>query len=327
MEEILGYHLEQAAKYRREVGLPDDSGVARRAAELARPLGASARTTAATFPRAQTCSGQRDRAPAENDAFRVRLLPSFGFTLLLLGELESAEAVLARAQVEAEAAGDEASFACAWGIHVLVLLATSTDLDIDAIERRVNELLRVAEREGHGRAVVALQLAHADIWLFRARFAKLAEIGEVLLVGCSGGRRPRSRLARDLLDCRRTVARAATGERKAPACGNGLQARAQGPLEQAAIKHGGAGVLAMQGRFDEARRLGQEARATFLDVRHADRRRGIGAPTRGSSKRRQETTRLPNGCSARVATSSAQQTKRATSPPTSATSETRSTGS
>ncbi len=102
-EEILGYHLEQAHRYLRELGPMDEAGLAI-GADAARRLSSSARrafargdmhAAASLFRRAIALLG-------ESDATRLSLLPEFGEVLLELGDFAQAREVLAEAQATAD---------------------------------------------------------------------------------------------------------------------------------------------------------------------------------------------------------------------------------
>jgi class 3 adenylate cyclase/tetratricopeptide (TPR) repeat protein len=105
-EEILGYHLEQAHRYRAELAPTDahTQALATRAAELLASAGRRARgrgdMTAAVGLLTRATLLLRDDAPA-----RLRLAPGLGAALLEVGELVRAEGVLSRAIEEAEAVG------------------------------------------------------------------------------------------------------------------------------------------------------------------------------------------------------------------------------
>ena len=91
-EEILGYHLEQAYRYRVDLGVIDDEarGVARpRRGEARRPP-AGARSPAATCPPRRTSSRRATALLPELDPLRVELLLDLAEARIELGELEAA---------------------------------------------------------------------------------------------------------------------------------------------------------------------------------------------------------------------------------------------
>jgi class 3 adenylate cyclase/tetratricopeptide (TPR) repeat protein len=105
-DEILGYHLEQAYRYRTELGPVDEHGrtLARRAAE--RLVAAAERAIARGDRRAQVnlLSRACTLLPAD-DRLRLELLAALGDALTELGEFTKAEAVLLEA-IAAAAAGE-----------------------------------------------------------------------------------------------------------------------------------------------------------------------------------------------------------------------------
>jgi class 3 adenylate cyclase/tetratricopeptide (TPR) repeat protein len=106
-DEIIGYHLEQAFRYRIELG-PVTERVQLLADRAAARLGASGRRALA---RGDDRAGVNllERATslyAPDDARRLRLLPALGRALRTVGRLDASEAVLSDAVERASATGD-----------------------------------------------------------------------------------------------------------------------------------------------------------------------------------------------------------------------------
>jgi class 3 adenylate cyclase len=106
-EEILGYHLEQAHRYRAELAPANDrsSALASRAAELLASAGRRA------FARGDATASARllTRATVlllHDERGRIEMAPDLGAALIEAGELVQAETVLARAETAAAAEGD-----------------------------------------------------------------------------------------------------------------------------------------------------------------------------------------------------------------------------
>jgi class 3 adenylate cyclase/tetratricopeptide (TPR) repeat protein len=106
-EEILGYHLEQAHRYRAELASADahSRALAARAAELLTSAGRRA------FARGDAPASVRllTRATillADDQAARTEVAPDLGAALMEVGDLVQAETVLSRAEAAAAAAGD-----------------------------------------------------------------------------------------------------------------------------------------------------------------------------------------------------------------------------
>ena len=102
-EEIVGYHLEQAYRYRVELGSADDElQRARRkgvASGSSRP--GAGRSRAATCPRRSACSNARASALRRRPARRAELLPELGAALIEAGRLSEADWVLDEARLVA----------------------------------------------------------------------------------------------------------------------------------------------------------------------------------------------------------------------------------
>ena len=106
-EEILGYHLEQACRYRRELAPADEQtlALARRAAA---PLASAARRATARddWPAVAALLARAVALLPEGDAERTSLLPDLGEALGMCRDYRGGIAVLEDAIERAEAAGD-----------------------------------------------------------------------------------------------------------------------------------------------------------------------------------------------------------------------------
>jgi class 3 adenylate cyclase/tetratricopeptide (TPR) repeat protein len=125
LDELLGVHLEQAARYRLELGVPDAALEARAAAHLetsGRRAYARGDLAAATnlFERAEALLPRDDER-------RLHLLPTHGRTLYELGDLESAERVLTAALEDGRRAGAESVAIDAAVELAMVKLHTASD--------------------------------------------------------------------------------------------------------------------------------------------------------------------------------------------------------
>jgi class 3 adenylate cyclase/tetratricopeptide (TPR) repeat protein len=146
LDEILGYHLEQAYLYRVELGSAEEEGrgLARRAAQH---LGGSGRRA---FVRGDMPAAIRllERAaallPAE-DPERLRLLPSLGRALTEGGEWERARAVLSECVQAGRAAGEDGAAADAAVALVFVELHTDPDSSHAKARAELEAAIRVFE--------------------------------------------------------------------------------------------------------------------------------------------------------------------------------------
>jgi class 3 adenylate cyclase/tetratricopeptide (TPR) repeat protein len=111
-DEIVGYHLEQAHRYRKELepGDPGVLGLAKRAGRVLAAAGIGAWKRADARAAANLLGRAASLLPA-GEPKRAEILCELGLTLGQLGDSTAADAALTQAIDEAEAAGDRASAA------------------------------------------------------------------------------------------------------------------------------------------------------------------------------------------------------------------------
>jgi class 3 adenylate cyclase/tetratricopeptide (TPR) repeat protein len=173
-EEILGYHYEQAYRYRTELGPADDE--AHRLASLAaRHLGASGRRA---IDRGDATGARKllTRAVelvAEDDSGRHRLRAELGQALWMAGELREADEVLRATIADALTSGDELGAAYAEVIR-LDALGSLGEASVEQLLSRSDELQHLfethADERGADRATD--QLARQHFFAGRARRAE-----------------------------------------------------------------------------------------------------------------------------------------------------------
>jgi len=133
-EEIVGYHLEQAVRYREELGPLDGAarGIARRAAEHLSAAGmrANARGDAVAT---RSLLGRASVLLPEDDASRLRMQPLLGRAMFESGEIDAAAHLLARVVVEAERAGERSTAAWARVIQMEVGASAGGQRQADVI--------------------------------------------------------------------------------------------------------------------------------------------------------------------------------------------------
>ncbi len=147
-EEILGYHLEQAYRYRAELGPLDDEG-RRLGSEAARHLGASAERAAQrgdTNAALKLFRAAFDLTP-EIAHERYRLAAGLGLALVASGDLRAADALLATEMERARVAGDElgAAYIEVFRLDTQGTLGTVT---VEQVLRRSEELLAFFDKRG-----------------------------------------------------------------------------------------------------------------------------------------------------------------------------------
>jgi tetratricopeptide (TPR) repeat protein len=254
-EEILGFHLEQAYRYRAELGPIDHHGreLGRRAAELLAAAAERAHYRGDGPAQVNLLSRSAGLLPS-GDATRPELLAELGASLVVLGDFARAEVVLAEA-IDAAAALENS----AAGARARIARA---DLDYVTGSVAVQELRREAEG-----AIRTLEAAGDDLGLARAwHFRGTIEHGLGLEVAAQEGwewsldyaRRARSKWD-EIMALEQLVWVGVWGpsprSEALRRCDRLLKVVKDHP-EFEAIVLGALGCLrALEGRFDEARAL------------------------------------------------------------------------
>ncbi|HEX6651301.1 MAG TPA: BTAD domain-containing putative transcriptional regulator [Thermoleophilaceae bacterium] len=266
-EEIVGYHLEQACRFHRDLGATpaDTAALAGRAADRLESAGRRAqrrsdhRAAAGLFERAAALL-------AENDPRRTALLPDLGAALTEAGRLPDAERVLAEAIVAAETAGDELALSHALVQQQLLAIRRSAPdaaAEAPAVVERVVPVFRAAGDEQG--LCSALRLRGWGLWLLgRAEDAGAAWEEAVEHARAAGLEHERTDLLgwiASSLFWGPTPVGAAIERCEA------IRADVAGNLVAAAdVLQPLAGFHAMEGRFEEARALIAAAEAAFEEL-------------------------------------------------------------
>jgi predicted ATPase/class 3 adenylate cyclase len=170
-EEILGYHYEQAFRYRRELG-PLDLETQRIGSLAALHLGASGQRA---LDREDSQAGRKLLASAieltaPDDPYRTRLQAELGLALHQTGDLRAADALLAETIDRALAAGDTLG-----GAHAEVVrfntLGAMGQLNIEQVINRAEELVRLFEEHDDQRGAVRATLVLAEHHFYAGRAA------------------------------------------------------------------------------------------------------------------------------------------------------------
>jgi class 3 adenylate cyclase/tetratricopeptide (TPR) repeat protein len=189
LDEVVGYHLEQASRYRRELMPRDEHGfvLGQRAAGLL--AGAGRRAPArADWPGAAALLSRAVALLAEGDPDRVRLLPDLARAFGLCGDYRREIALLDEAVERAEAAGDRRTRSYAVLYRDLARTHIDPAFTVAASEAEAQEALRVFEEIGDadGQARAWARLAHCR-WFsghhVEARLASQQTLAHALLVG------------------------------------------------------------------------------------------------------------------------------------------------
>jgi class 3 adenylate cyclase/tetratricopeptide (TPR) repeat protein len=265
-EEILGYHLEQAVRYRRELGPLDDHGreLARRAATKLAGAGMRA-LDRSDMPAAATLLNRTVDLLEPSDPTRLELVPELGEALMVLSRFDEVATLLSSSLEAAHELGDRR----------LTGRIRLRQLTLDLVEGEAEETPMVAETEAllatmvdlgdHGGAARAwrlLSLIHANA----GRYDDIAAATERLI---EEGRRA---------DEERLVRQGATGYALASVLGTTPVPSALATCERALVEVEGdrraeaivsgaiAQLRAMQGDFDAARTMYRQEVTLFADL-------------------------------------------------------------
>jgi class 3 adenylate cyclase/tetratricopeptide (TPR) repeat protein len=153
VEEMVGYHLEQAFRYRKELAPVDEHAreLARRAAQRLIAAGGRAlersdiAATVNLYGRGATLLEPADPA-------RLAILPDLGRALDSHGRFDDAKACFAEALERSEAAGDELAMAHA-RVQQYVSGSTGSDVTADDMRRVADECQAIFERLGDDRGL------------------------------------------------------------------------------------------------------------------------------------------------------------------------------
>jgi class 3 adenylate cyclase/tetratricopeptide (TPR) repeat protein len=139
-EEILGYHLEQAYRYRTELGPLDEDAVDLGVRASIRLASAGRRALArGDFPAASNLLDRAAHARDEQDVQRPPLLVSAGEAYMEIGEFATAEDLLVQAATGATAVGDSPVATTAELVRLQLHLRSEATTSIDDVMRKTLE--------------------------------------------------------------------------------------------------------------------------------------------------------------------------------------------
>jgi class 3 adenylate cyclase/tetratricopeptide (TPR) repeat protein len=263
-EEILGYHLEQAFRFRQELGRPDADLAARAGERLA--SAARRAVNRGDLPAAVSLLSRATALLPDSHEERRELLHLLGSSLMRTGDFARAERPLTEAMAAARAADDRR-----------LELRTTIDREFFRAftkpEDSVEEIVAVADE-----VIPLLQDLDDDLGLAKAWWLK----SEVHVNACRWGERAKN-LERALEHARKAgdpSEQSALASMLAQAlyygptpvgaaivrCEELLAERPDDRSLRASITASLAGLGAMQGEFEEARRLRTNARALFEEL-------------------------------------------------------------
>jgi class 3 adenylate cyclase len=251
LDELLGYHLEQAATYKQDLGQPDD-GLAERAGDRF----AAAARRALRQGNLRTGKSLLERGLALLRPLRLDLSLELDLAHAVLDE-ERAASIADAAAERAAAAGDDAGAAVARAYAGARRLEAGEE-DVDDVERLARAALPMLERTGDHENVVRIFSVLGDVANFHARFEEEAKaIEQALRHVRLSGQRPAHLYG--------LGSPLATGPRPADEALRTIDALAPPSPPPWLLLHR-ARLLAMLGRFDEAWSTGMSANERLREL-------------------------------------------------------------
>ncbi len=253
LDEILGHHLERAARCKQELGQPDE--------ELARRAGdhlANAGRRALWRGDQRAAAGLLGRALELTRPIRLDVALELDLASALWRDRQEAAAVANAAAERARAAGDTTGETLARMAEAFHRSWFLPDPDIDELVTRARNALPLLEQSGDHAGLVHVWFALGyGVANFRARWDDWAHAGEQALRNARLAGRPSTGLFEELA--------LASGSRPADEALERLDAHArENPLPPTQLIR--AWLLAMLGRFEEARPIAEEARDRILQL-------------------------------------------------------------
>jgi len=266
-EEILGYHLEQAFRYRSELGpvSEEDQAIGVRASELLASAGRRA-LSRGDVPAAVDLLARALLLEPEGSGARLELLPELGAALRESGELARAEELLAEAVEAAREAGNRGVELAAL-IERAALLLLSDPATTDQLLEEVEAAVPSLEELGDDRVLAsAWTLMGLRSGLWKGRFARGEEALQKALMHArrAGDRRQEATILGQLSFA---AAMGPTPVSEAISRCQEILDEARGDrLVEAGVARYLAPLEARRRRFDEARTLAARARATYEEL-------------------------------------------------------------
>ncbi|MDX6539367.1 MAG: hypothetical protein QOI71_977, partial [Gaiellales bacterium] len=266
-EELLGYHFEQAYRYRADLGL-GEAKTLELADQAGRRLGSAGRL-ALRRGDAQAAVNLLERAlstPSSEESARLEMGLELGSALFAAGELERSEAVLSDVIERARAVGGERTERHAWLVRgMLRVFNRPEQIDVAEALRETEASLAMLRAAGD-----ELALTHAMLFL-TALYACSSVVSqqEAAERALEHARRADSRVdeAWSLSVIAFTLCDSPTPtDEGVRICERLLRELQSDPLGAAQIRASLAGLLAMRGQFDDARALIARSRSEIQEL-------------------------------------------------------------
>lgn len=265
-EELVGYHLEQAGRYRAELEPTDPrvTDLSSRAAARLAPAGRRAFAHGDMRAAANLLGRAEGMLPADDPA-RLELLPDLAEALSEEGELARATAVLDEAAALAAAVRDGRTEAHATIVRLLLAESTDPEGRSDVALKELERVIPIFERLGDDVGLARSYRLAADVHWSRARYGSSAAALDRALEHArrAGAAREESECLGQLVGC---GVNGATPVDDVIALAEDVLARSAGPVAEARAFRGLAACRAMQGRFEEARDLVRRSRRMLNEL-------------------------------------------------------------
>jgi class 3 adenylate cyclase len=260
LDEIAGWHLEQAVRYWQELGRPVDPQLARSAAAHLHTAGRQA-SRRADVPAARNLLERALALASSGEDLRARIAADLADELIVAGELARVDELLDEAEQESAIAGTAALLRLKWLFH-----ARHREASLTIAERLPALLEQFAAADDHRSLAVAHMLAHDRYWLASrasraARELKLA--AEHAEKAGDGGLRSRA-----LAEYLSTQIYGPAHVRDLATELDTIERDGQGPYLQAFVAVGRCQVARVEGRLGEAREWAQHAIDAFASIRN-----------------------------------------------------------
>jgi class 3 adenylate cyclase/tetratricopeptide (TPR) repeat protein len=267
LDEIIGYHLEQAHRYRRELG-PTDARSAELASRAGSLLGRAGRRAFARgdMPAAASLLTRATVLLADDDRARLELAPDLGSVLADLGESTQAEALLERAVSDAERLRAPRLAARAEIVRSAINMHMRPEGASEEVARVAARAIEVFTREGDEVGLAQAWRHLSRVHLISSRWGEQTKALERALVHArrAGDRREEAMILGQLA---LSLYWGPTPVREAIArCEEMLAQTGRDPTVEARVMVPLAGLEAMRGGFDRARALYRRSQDILADL-------------------------------------------------------------